>query len=186
MLKPAPCRKGSSPRSRRHPPNPFVQRNDNPPCRYPAQPRPLPDLTENRLPPAGKTPGVAATDWNGARTRRQGALPQGIFKFSNGVTFSSSVSVSINGWWHGRCARQIRRRAGFRWGTLMAGLTDGDGTAGRPSPVSGATPETTGRRPVLPQIHRINIHRQCHVVRQRERPDDFGQRLAQFAHRACP
>ena len=34
---------------------------------------------------------------------------------------------------------------------------------------------------MLPQIHRINVHRQSHVIRQNERPDDFCQGLAQPA-----
>jgi hypothetical protein len=38
----------------------------------------------------------------------------------------------------------------------------------------------------LALVHRVNIHRQRHVIRQGQRPDDFGQRLAQFAHRARP
>ena len=67
----------------------------NPPCRCPVRLRPLPDSTENKSPPAGKTPGVVATDWSDARTRRQSALPQGIFKFSNGIPAFRPLIVSL-------------------------------------------------------------------------------------------
>ena len=94
-------------------------------------------------------PGAATTDWNDVRTRRQGALPAGIFKFSNGVTLSGGVSVSTNRFRARRPKRQV--------GSLCYPKFTGS--------MSTASVTSSGKR---------------------ERPDDFCQRLAQFAHRARP